>query len=385
MRGSPHDASQVVTYTPDGVTPTWLGTLGNVTGLTWDFQCPGGASQMSCTLQRPSRYRNRALDPGRPVAVVRGGSRVWQGKLDEPDPTSGVWQVSAHGSGTLGNDYMAQYTGSWTANPDAAVNAAISRGLDWVNPGIGSPAGIWLGQKVDPASQSVTDLLNLCCTKGSLTWYVDCRAENQLSVFALSSVPVSALLLVSGAQLRSLYGDINVVWERYQSVGDSGNGGTAIFATTSTVEQSSIDAHGRMETYADLSSAGTLTAGAAQQVGRNVLDRYGRANWGNTFAVWPGQLLTLGGQPIDLAMVQAGFRVRVILMDEGYGGELTPTPIQFLVGAYSYDETSRQGQVTAFQSVRYDMATLLGLAVPAPRPGPSGGSGGGHKVHPAAR
>src|SRR6266566_726076 len=266
------DASQVVTYKPDGTQPRWLGTLGHVSGLKYSFTCPGGCDQLACNLTVDARYRTDALNPGRRVQVIRGASVVWDGKLDEPAPSDQGWQITAHGSGTFGADFQASYS-TWASNPDDAVNAAIGRGLRWVNPGIGSPSGIWLGQKQDSASLIITDLLNLATSRGGLTWYVSCRPRgNVLSVFPLPTTATN-LLVSSSPVARTLGGDINYIWLRYQSATDSG-GTPAAFSLTTVSEAASITAHGQMEAFADLSSAGTQTAAAAQAVGNKVLQRY---------------------------------------------------------------------------------------------------------------
>lgn len=356
------DSSQVVTISRDGSSRRWLGHLGNVSGLWYSFTCPGGPAQMQCTLMRDSRYRTDALDPGRLVQIIRGGSVVWDGTLDEPDGSQGTWQISAHGAGTFGNDFTAYYTGLWTANPDSAVNNAITRGLRWINPGIGFPTGIWLGQPVDPAMQSITDLMNLVTSKGSLTWYVSCRPRgNVLSVFPLPTV-ASRLLISTTPAVRTLYGDVNAVYERYQVTADS-DAAAATYSTTSTVEQTSIDKYGRMEVPADLSSAGIMSAGSAQTVGRHVLDMYERANFASAFTVSPGQITTMGGTPVDLGMEQAGGVYRVILTNTGFGGELSPVPVDILAGEYKWDDEARVAVVTPFQSFTTNVSSLLANVV----------------------
>src|SRR6266568_1727517 len=138
------ETSQVVTLTPAGTDQRLLGQFGHVSGLTYSFSCPGGADTLSCTLQVSARDRPEALNPGRIVRVFRGAGSVWDGKLLEPTYGSDGWNITARGSGTLGSDFDAVYTGNWGVSSfDNAVNAAITRGLRWINPGIGSPTGIW--------------------------------------------------------------------------------------------------------------------------------------------------------------------------------------------------------------------------------------------------
>lgn len=358
-------ASQVLTMAQDFSHPRWLGELGHVTGLNYSYACPGGCDQLAATLQISALSFPDALNMGRWVYVIRGASIIWAGKLDEPQPSAAGWQITAHGSGTYGADFAATYTGTWgTGTPDNAVNAAITRGLAWANAGIGSPSGMWVGQPVDSGAQQITDLLNLICTKGGLTWYVRCRpGVNKLLVFALPTV-VTNLLVSSTPVPRTLGGDVNTIFLRYQSTKDAA-ASPATFGTTSVTEPASITAHGAMETYADLSSAQVLTAGAAQAVGTAVLKRYQRASFAGPFTVGPGQLLTTGGAPVDLGagMPYAPMVCRLILTDQSYGGEITPAPITFLAGGYAFDDDSQTATITPFQALRTDFAGLLGMIV----------------------
>lgn len=363
MRRAP---SQVVTYAPDGSQGTYLGSLGHVAQLKYSFACPGGADQMSCTLFTSARYRHAAMNPGRIVQVIRGSGAVWDGKLDDAVYTPGAgWGILAHGAGTFGSDYDAVYT-TWANNPDDAVNQAITRGLRWVNPGIGSPSGLWLGQKADSGSQTITDLLNLATQKGGLTWYVSSRPQgNVLSVFPLplSSAVPSRVLVSNDPVGRTLGGDVNVVWLRYLI--DQDAQGPAVYGLTSATEPASIARHQRMEEYADLSSAGLRTAGQAQAIGASILQRYQRAFFSGSFAVSYGQLLTTGGQPVDLGCEQAGMLVRLIATDYDFGGEITMYPVNFLAGAYAYDDDTCTATVTPFQSLATSFSSLLGVSIAA--------------------
>jgi hypothetical protein len=358
------NASQVVTSLPGGGDPRWLGSIGHVSGLSYSFTMPGGPDQLTCTLQVPATERVPALNPGRTVSVIRGGHQVWAGKLDEPVPTASGWNLSAVGAGNAGTDYAAFYALTWpSGQPDEVINRAITRGLPWANPGIGAPAGMWTGQAPDPASGTITDLLNLLCSRGGLTWYVSSQPGgvpgNDLSVIPLPAT-VNRLLVCSTPVPRTLGGDVNAIYIRYQSAGDNAaTGAPATFAYTYVSNAASVAAHGTMETYVDLSSAGTMTLAAAQGVGNAVLGAYTRASFAGPFTVGPGQLLNLGGQPVDLGSEQAGTVCRLILTDGSYGGEVVPGPVSFIVGGYSYDDQTQTAQVSAFQSLDQSLTGLL--------------------------
>ena len=362
-------ASQVLTMAQGFTQPRWLGSLGHVTGLVYSYACPGGCDQMACTLQISALRFPDAVAPGRWVYIVRGASVIWTGKLDEPQPSAAGWNITAHGSGTFGADFAAVYSGTWdvtppSPTPDACVNGAIGRGLNWVNPGIGNPAGIWVAQATDSGAQQVDDMLNLLCTKGGLTWYVACRpGGNVLSVFPLPTT-VTNLLASNTPVSRTLGGDTNVVWLRYQDRADSTTA-VASYSTTSATDAASVAAHGPMETFADLSSAPVLNNAQAQAVGNLVLQRYQRASFAGPFTAGPGQLLTTGGAPVDLGagMPYAPMVCRVMLTDYAYGGETSPAPVTFLVGGYSFDDDSSTATITPFQSLDTSFSGLLSAIV----------------------
>lgn len=355
--------AQIYTETIDGNDRRWLGTLGAVRDVKYSFTYPGGDDQLSCTFiadYDAERFRTQAFNLGRLVVANLGADTVWNGALLSPVPTAGTGQLlTANGSGNYGGDYLAEYSGAWSTNPDASVNAAITRGLDWVNPGIGSPAGMWLGQKVDSGAQTLTELLNLVTSKGGLAWTVDQRARG--NVLSLETLPVDAdrLLICTTPVPRTRGGEPNSILIRYNSAFDTDF--PAIYQTTRVVNQASIDLHGRHERYLDLSSSGVMTAGQAQAVGVLIFQRYQDATYAGPFTALPGQLLTIGGQPINLATERAGHVIRLIGLDFDWGGELVPTRPQFIVANYAWDETAQQATITPFQSLRTDFASVVGL------------------------
>jgi hypothetical protein len=375
------DASQVLTTAPDGTDPRWFGAAGHVGGLTYSYALPGGCDQLSLNLLTEPALRTALLNPGRLVSVYRGGSKVWSGKLDEGTPGPGGWAVTAHGSGTFGTDYMAFY-GSGTGylqsststatetsagwEPDTVINAAITRGLPWVNPGIvaalaaaGSPP-CYMGSLAEPASTTITAFLNNITVPANLVWYVG--RGNVLGVFAPPS-QVTRLLVCTTPAARTLHGYYTAMWAYYQQTADSTTGTTDIPATFGTVEvinAPNAAVHGIMENFIDLSPEGVITAASAQEVCAAILAPYQAASYSQAFPVMQGQLLTTGGMPVDLGTEQAGSVCQLILADGGYGGEVLPTPITFLTGAYEFTDDTQSATITPWQSANYDLPTLLG-------------------------
>jgi hypothetical protein len=364
--------SQVVTLLPNGTQPRWLGTLGHVNQLTYSYANPGGCDQLSCLLQLPANARTDALNPGRIVQVIRGAGCCWDGKLQEPVPSADGWQVTAVGAGNQGTDFAAFYALPWgPPNQAEAVTRAITRGLRWTCPTAAIPSGVWFGQVVDPASQMITDLLNLYCTKGGYTWYVTTGpardgpqsyyGNNTLSVYALpacTAANVTRVLVAGGPQARTLGGDVNSLFLRYQTSADAA-ATPATFGIANVTTAAGITEHQPLEAYDDLSSAGQQTLAAVQAAGNNVLARYQRASFAGPFVIRYGELLTPGGAAVDLGLDQCGQMCRVVLADFGYGGELVADPLIFMIGGYEWDDTAQTAAVTPFQSLSLSMPNML--------------------------
>ena len=364
-------SSQVAVAPPGSANWQYLGTLGTVTALTYSFTCPGGADKMTATVMVPASYRTQLFNPGWQVKITRGGHVIWTGKLDEPQPSAQGWTLTAVGDGSRGSDFLAIYTSTWPAGqPDESINGAISRGLPWANPGVGTPPGAWFGQAVDSGAQTITALLTLICTRGGLTWYVSSQPGgvpgSDLSVFPLPTTP-NRLLTSNTPVGRTLGGDINTIFIRYQATADIPAGGTgtgtaATFAITSVQNAASVAAHGTIETYIDLSDVGVQTAAAAQAVGNSVLAVYQRASFAGPFTGSYGQLMNTGGVPVDPGADQAGTMCKLILTDFGFGGEVTPQfPVTFITGTYEWDDLAQRFTITPYVSVDSSLQGMLSL------------------------
>jgi hypothetical protein len=359
------DASQLMSAAADGTGRIYLGAYGHVGALVYSYALPGGADQLTATLIPAGAggpvTRFTALDPGRIISVWRGGSELWEGRLDDPVPTAGGWTLSAHGAGTYGGDYMAKYSDYSVAGQP--VTNAITRApvmFRWTAPA-SWPGDLYLDQPPDDASVTITDYLNNVTGPAGYTWYVRTTAHsNQLAIFT-PPVTATRLLVATTAQARSLFGYYTDLWLRYQSAADNPtSGAAATFAVTSVANAAQRARHGRKETYADLSSAGTKTSAAAQAVGTKLMARYQAASYAGPLVVRPGQLLTLGGVPVDLGCEQAGEVYRLILAGGGYGGEVAPAPpVTILGGGYSWDDVAQQATITPYQYAASDLAGLL--------------------------
>lgn len=481
------NGTQILSYRPDGTDRRWMGQVGHVNQLKYGWVTPGGPNTATWNLMLEPNVRTQIMDPGRIIELHRGGGRIWEGIMQEPVPTPGGWQCSAMGAGQYGGNFVAAYTSMWPTNePDEAVNQAITRGLRWTNPGVGSspaygvpggmwagasgsvtspgggvtlasvaipagtwevtwivgftastsgsasaadnnnfvlyvgatavgtavvdavdngielyaqttvqvtvpgggstlavktagagssgttyyamipPGGSWLGQEVDSAAQTVTALMNLCCTYGALTWFVNTvQTGNVLSLFPLPVVP-DRLLIATTPVPRTVAGDVTTIFERYEIAADqvtaAGTSDVAVYGTTSSIDQASATRYGPLEEFIDLSQAGVMPAGVAQQIGTNLLARFQRASYSGQFTLGPGMLLTMGGQPVDLGSETSLHVYQVVLTDFAYGGEVLLPPITFLGGEADFDDDAETLTITPFQYLPANISSLLEAA-----------------------
>jgi hypothetical protein len=359
-----HNASGIQTRAPDRSDMQPLGLIGTVSGLGWDDTLPGGPDSAQFTLQAQTTSQPRALDPGRIVEIVRGGSVQWEGILGQPTPTGdSAWQVGAKGAGTYGDAYRDIWS---TWNENDGVNQAIARGLRWINPGI--PSGRFLSEQQDSASQTITDFLTLITKPGGYVWHVG--RGNVLSVFPVPVTP-TRILMATSPQARALAGYINALVARYQVTADNTTtGAPATYGLVTATNAASIAKHQRMEQYWDISQAGVLSSGTALGFAQSALSQYQAASWAGPIPVQYGQYLTMTGVPVDIGCEKAGEVALIMLADGPYGGEVVAAPpVSFVVGKLEYDDTTQAGGITPYLGVPGDLSSLLdALATTLPVP-----------------
>jgi hypothetical protein len=421
---SPYNPSITVSPGSDGLvtvpelsSPKWLGQIGHVSGVDYSYSIPGGPDQLTCVLQTEPDYRTDAINPGRIVTAHRGGSCIWEGVLTEPVPaTTTGWTLTANGCGTYGTNFGAwwqlDYPDSWSV--DGPIDLAIGRGLRWANPGQYSAGGsAYLGPVQNPGSLTMTDFMNLLCTGGALSWQLvqppsassfppgpwvlnlfplptdstgnpiasqpsdvlaselftfDRWARSDLS--ATSSRRPPDLYIVNTNPIgRTIAADINTVIVYYQVTADTTATSTATataatYGTTFADIPGSVSRHGRLEYFLDVSSAGVMTQPQAAQIAQNVLSKYIRANFSGSFSVQPGQMLNIGGYPVDLGCNWGGYMASLQVENFAAGGEVGFGPITFQIGEYEFNDDTQTATVTPYQNARTDLASVVAQLYP---------------------
>jgi hypothetical protein len=347
------DATQIRTMKRNGTDVQWLGAIGHVLGPVYSYTYPGGPNQMSATLQIPPVSRPSALDPGRITELVRGGTVIWEGRLDEPSVSQDGWGLGAHGSGTYPSQFAARYS-NYTA--DEVINNAIAEGMRWVNPGVG--VTVYDGNQQESGSVLLDTTLEYMTKYAGLGWSVGKR--NVVTMGPLPTV-CNRILVSAEPAARNIFGFYNKIWIRYKITDDNTDASTtATYGLTSVVNQKSIDEHDVMTAFLDLTGDGVMTQAAAQAVGNSILRRYDDAAFSGSFSIRFGQLLTMGGTPVDLGSERAGFRARLVLSSGAYGGSVMPLPsVEFTCGEYEFDDPAGTATVTPLQVVESDLSGML--------------------------
>lgn len=381
--------SQVVTTEQDGSDLRLLSQEGQVQALSWGSALPGGDTTMSITVSQDSRHRSPGTNAGRLARVFRGDV-AWRGTLAEPQPhEGGGWDITAQGEGTYGNNYRALagegVAGGTPASANAMIDEAIARKpgpLRWARTmNLDAVSGLDRTQLWEKGSRSITEALNAFTAGGTLTWTVGGQGSRPalLRIFPLPATRPYAggqrpamtptrLLICADPAGRSLAGYYNAMVLRYQTSRDDPAGNTpAAYNVTEVSFPGQIEAHGRLDGYADFSNAGYMGFTEAGDRATGILSAYQAISYTQAFGATPGQVLTLDGSPVDLGTERAGEVYRVLYADLGAGGEVSMADqVVFLGGDYLWDDFAQAARITPYGFVAQDFSSLVTAMAPPP-------------------
>lgn len=259
------------------------------TAPTWEMGADGGCLAASFAFALSRRAQHQALRPGAYVQILCGPVPVWTGILTEPDRST--WEVHAVGMGAALRDYLALDSGgASTRNLGDAITQAAVRG--WPGSNAASVVGPVAGDP-DGNPISVGALLDDYAEQTGQRWGADGRGVLYMrpdpTGVTLITAPGSAVFSpTSEAAPRRLAG-------RY-------------FDGTSN--QTAIVGAGAPEADVDLTDRGTLTLTAAEAILSGQLARSGATGWAGSVTLHQDQLMTQGGQPVNLAANQTGHLIR---------------------------------------------------------------------------
>lgn len=328
----------------------WLDQLGIVAGVEYDTTYPGGDAEASWQITLDPGFQHRAVLYGRKVGIALGGSAIWHGYLDNPQRGTS-WQMTAIGIAALGQNYRAVAATSGNALAlNEVVDAAITRGLPWVRSG---SLPTLSGAFVPSATLSIAEALDQVAAGQSTETYWAVDTNGVLTMTAAPTTASYVLYATAPGGGRNLSGFATDVYVQYQSA-------TGVMSTD--LRSAASRPFGRFEAYSDQTGLQLIPSTQADALGDGFLARNGaRLKFTNDFVVTPGQLVTLGGQAVDLAAVRAGFLANVIFTDPDSAGEVTLGAIpQVLFGAARYDADADNLTLTPVYAAQDSLQALLG-------------------------
>jgi hypothetical protein len=346
-------ALSVYTAQPDGTQRVSLDSLGDVAGLTFSNATPGGDTACSLSLSVPVGANPPGLGTGRILTTYDGPCPVWSGLLADPQ-RGAPWKISAQGLSSLANNYLAlDATGNLTRDPNVAIDAAIARGLPWTrNTTLTLPT-----PSVVVNDAYLGSLLDAITLAAGLHWQVD--SYGAVTMVAQPTTPTWVLTSTNTPGGRTLDNSATDVYVRYLpavSVALPGGGSTIVAGPPTSTPAPSNPPQG-------------FGNGALAKI-------QPRASFSGSITVLPGDLLTLGGQPVRLSTVRAGTVVKMVGIqpDPVYGEQTFSTSVQIVIGQWDYAATTGVATLTPLGGAKRDFASLLqslaSNAVPVAQPQP---------------
>lgn len=317
----------------------WLHSRGNVSGISWSSRWgsgPCGPDQAACSFAIDPDHDTSAMRVGASFEVFASGRCVFGGVIDEVSRDF-PRQISALGWARRAEDFEALVAGVPSSNPQAAVSAAISRGLPW------SSATPFDNTSIGSAGDGVRrldSLLTEWADKVGKRWGVDAFG----STFAATEpTEVTYFLDASGVDIGvasdGLYTRVNA---RYVSSVD-GDGNPNGYSTVTVTDAEAEALYGTREYSLDLTDLG-LT-GSATTYANAQLALGLRPRWLQRVVVSEGRLLSPGGLPAHLPSVRAGEVVRLFNVPTNIGGTRYAAALDVVLGEVSYD-TEQPTQIT---------------------------------------
>lgn len=285
-----------------------LGLTTPATGLSIDTRWPLGSYQLDFTIPTGSTHPG-ILAENAPTVVTAGGVAIWRGTVADVDLDAGT--VSCFGLARQADQAAALASGVTTSTPDAAIDAAIGRGvLKWTRPASLSSSAHVTGDETEELWH-VGPLLDAWAVEAGVNWYVDPsgavrKATDPTSPSFILPPGVAKFSWATETQATS------VVVRYIDSV-------TEELATTSA----SITSADTVEQLVDLRPLGKISSTRAGDIATAMLQRATSGGWTGSVTVPVGQILTVGGLPADPAQFMLAVGRGCMIRNQG---QVDPRP-----------------------------------------------------------
>lgn len=346
--------------------PVWLATIGpygswgdlSYTTRWGDGAC--GMYEAQWTMPLPLGFEHLLLRRGSLVELMDGPYRVGSPLiLSEPARGTGLddpWHFVATGIGreVEGENSFYAFDGSLntTAIPTTAVDQAIARGWRIAGRDASVPSTQVGATSTTPELETVGTLLNTSSDLLTKRWGVG--QDNLLYYYSDPTTPTWQVTPGAAALGTADDGYASAVYVRYI------DSATGIAGTWGQGDAQQAAAYGVREAPVDLTSLGAMTATAAQNYAIGILAKSkGRLAWTNGLTVTSSELLTIGGVPASLSMVEAGQMVRIHgifspLLE--YNGQ---TWLDIVIGETRYVDGAQTIDISPLGMAARDLAAIV--------------------------
>lgn len=352
--------------TPGGPSSVWLaqiGPYGSWGDLSYTTRWGDGASGMfeaSFTMTLPPGFSDPLLRRGTLVELMDGPYRVGSPFImTEPAVGSGLedpWQITCTGVGREvegeNSFYAADGSGNATTVPTTAVDQAITDG--WRIGGRDasvtstSPAALATSENLN----TVGELLSAAAQAAGKRWLV--KQDNLLYFVADPTTPTW--------QVTPGVAALGVADDDYASTvkGRYLDSTTGTYLTRTATNAPTAAQYGVRQYMLDFTDRGAVSSSTAQGWTDQTLALLkGRLGWTNGLTLTSNQLLSMGGVPAELSMVEAGQMLRIngIYNDLlAYNGQMW---LDIIIGETRYTDGAESIQVNPLGLAARDLAAII--------------------------
>lgn len=349
----------------DGEWAANIGPYGAWGDLSWITRWGTGACGMfevSFTMPLPADFQHRALHRGAQVEVMRKTLRVGSSLVInqiERGTVGQPWKITAEGVGRLAEGASSFYAfdsgGAATVTASVGIDQAIARGggLPWAGRDSTVPTTAF-GTATEP--QTIGSLLSNIGNQAGVHWgvwdddVVGFRADPTEPMWQLA--PPVPMLGTADDDYAT------VVYARYT------NSATGLNATVHSPASAPAaeDVTGRQEYLANLTeSAGypAMSTATAQGYADGIYAQaQRRIAFTDRLTVTSNQLLTIGGNPADLSMVEAGQMVRANGVRDPLLAYTGQTWLDFVIGETKYTAGAQTVDIAPAGLAARDIAAI---------------------------
>jgi len=287
----------------DGVPATEIAAH---TPPTWETLADGGNGEATWAFSLTLRSQHQALRQGALVEIFCGSSRIYLGRMAEPDRTT--WECAARGIHTDAYRIPAlDGSGNATLSTATAVTTAVAPPWHWFVSNPDGVGGVLEGGIGDP--MMVGELFDKVAEQEGKRW-----GQGPNGALFLRANPTTPRWLITPGAAAFGVADDDYSSHLVGRYFDGINNLTLIRSRNASAARWGASAE-----FVDLTDRGVLTEAQAAAALDAMLPEKAQPGWTNGVTLSREQLTTMGGTPAFLASVRAGSLARVLGLPSTYG------------------------------------------------------------------